>query len=116
MRNDLRKYLYDMQQACELIAEYTRDRSFDDYLQDSMLRSAVERQFTIVGEALSQALRIEPGLTDRITHCRRITNFRNVIVHGYAHLIHETVWGVVVRDLPKLREELAALLAGESSQ
>lgn len=116
MRNNVRKYLYDMQQACEFIAEYTRDRSFDHYLQDSMLRSAVERQLTIVGEALSQALRIEPNLADRITHCRRIINFRNVIVHGYAHLIHETVWGVVERDLPTLRDQLAALLAGDSSQ
>lgn len=116
MHNDVRKYLFDMQQACERIADYTQGKSFEDYLQDSMLRSAVERQFTIVGEALSQALRIEPCLADQITRFRRIINFRNVIVHGYAHVIHETVWGVVVRDLPRLRGELAALLADESRE
>jgi hypothetical protein len=30
MRNDVRKYLFDMQQACALIAEYTQGKSFDD--------------------------------------------------------------------------------------
>jgi uncharacterized protein with HEPN domain len=37
-------------------------------------------------------------------------NFRNVIVHGYAHVVHETVWGVIVRDLTRLQEELGSLL------
>ena len=63
-------YLYDILQACDLLTEFTRDRDFRDYTADAMLRSAVERQFEIIGEALNQALRIEPGLGGRISRAK----------------------------------------------
>ena len=53
MQPDCRKYLYDIQTACRKLEGFTRDRSLDDYLANEMLRSAVERQFEIIGEALS---------------------------------------------------------------
>lgn len=62
MPRDLRKYLYDIDQACLLLKEFTGGKSFADYSTDAMLRSAVERQFEIIGEALGQALRTEPTL------------------------------------------------------
>jgi len=39
------KYLWDAQSAAKRIARFTTGRSYDDYLSDEMLRSAVERQF-----------------------------------------------------------------------
>ena len=53
MPRDLRKYFYDIEQACKLLAEFTSGKTFADYTTDAMLRSAVERQFEIIGEALS---------------------------------------------------------------
>lgn len=53
MQPDSRKYLYDIQTACRKLEDFTRDRSLDDYLANEMLRSAVERQFEIIGEARS---------------------------------------------------------------
>mgnify|MGYP001594425663 CR=1 FL=1 len=58
MRPDSRKYLYDIQTACRKLEGFTRDRTLDDYLANEMLRSAVERQFEIIGEALSQLYRV----------------------------------------------------------
>jgi uncharacterized protein with HEPN domain len=54
---DLRAYLFDIAEACRLVDEFTRGKSADDYAGDPLLRSGVERQLEIVGEALSQALR-----------------------------------------------------------
>ena len=51
MRLEVRKYLYDIQQASALIEQFTAGRDFDDYARDAMLRAAVEREFEIVGEA-----------------------------------------------------------------
>jgi uncharacterized protein with HEPN domain len=48
-----------------------------------MLRSAVERQFEIIGEALSQLAKIDPAVAARIPDLRRIVGFRNVLIHGY---------------------------------
>lgn len=55
MRLEIRKFLYDVQQACELLGQFTEGKSLTDYLSDPLLRSAVERQLMIVGEALYQA-------------------------------------------------------------
>ena len=48
-----------------------------------MLRSAVERQFEIIGEALNQAEIEQPDLTMLIPDLRRIVGLRNRIIHGY---------------------------------
>lgn len=65
-----------------------------------MLRSAVERQFEVVGEALSRLHKVDADLAERIPDYRRIIAFRNI--HGYATIRNDTVWGVVQTDLPVL--------------
>jgi Ribonuclease HepT-like len=60
MRLEARKYLTDIQAATERIARFTQGKRFEHYLAHEMLRSAVERQFGIVGEALSRLARIRP--------------------------------------------------------
>lgn len=82
MPRDLRKYLYDIDQACQLLVEFTSGETLQDYRSDAMLRSAVERQFEIIGEALSQPLRSEPSLSEQIRHSARIVAFRNQLIHG----------------------------------
>lgn len=109
MRPEALKFLYDILQACELIEEFTRGKSFEAYVNDALLQSGVERQFAIVGEAVFQALRIDPSLEHGISDARRIVNFRHVMVHDYATVDHSTVWGVVHRRLPTLRAEVDAL-------
>lgn len=54
MRPDPRKYLWDALQAAELAVGSGAGRTFANYESDTMLRSAAERQFEILGEALNQ--------------------------------------------------------------
>ncbi len=75
-----------------------------------MLRSAVERQFEIVGEALVGLLKIAPALQSRVSDTRRIVAFRNRLIHGYSSIADEVVRGVVEANLGVLRREIAALI------
>jgi uncharacterized protein with HEPN domain len=109
---ETRKYLYDIQQAAMLIARFADGRTFDEYLADVMLRSAVERQFEIIGEAMTQMARLDAPLAAHITGYRDIIAFRNLLIHGYASVNHRLVWGVVETDLPVLRQEVDELLGG----
>lgn len=107
---DLRAYLFDISEACDRIEEFTRGASFDDYQRTVLIRSAVERQFEIIGEALSQVLRYHPTLADQINDAGRIIAFRNQLAHGYASVSDEVVWFVVHSSLPALHEKVNALI------
>ncbi len=105
-RLEIRKYLFDIQQACDLLLQFTAGKTFREYAASPLLRSAVERQFEIAGEALSQLLRLEPRLATRISDTRRIIAFRNRLIHGYDSLADEIVWGVLETNLPVLWREV----------
>lgn len=110
MRSEAKKYLYDIQQAAELIATFTAGKTLADYEGDAMLRSAMERQFEIIGEALAQLARLDEALVSRISEYRRIIAFRNILIHGYTGVDHRIVWDIVESKLPTLRREVAGLL------
>ena len=61
MRLETRKYLYDMQRAAALLREFTSNKTFADYERDAMLRAAVEREFEVIGEAMTRLARIDEG-------------------------------------------------------
>ena len=67
MRLEAQKYLYDIQRAASLLRESTDGKTFADYESDTLLRSAVERQFEIISEAIAQLARIDEPLADRIS-------------------------------------------------
>ena len=109
----VRTLLDDIQQASRLVEHFAGARSFDDYLNDPLLRSGVERQLEIIGEALNQLAKVDPDDAARITdHHRRIIALRNILVHGYARIDHRVIWNILERSLPALRREVDALLRG----
>lgn len=110
MRPEAEKYLYDIARAVDLLSQFTAGKTFGQYAADPMLRSAVERQFEIIGEALNKLVRLDPDLASRITDYRRIIAFRNILVHGYADVDDRIVWGVLTSHLAQLRVEVGYLL------
>jgi uncharacterized protein with HEPN domain len=107
---EVQKLLFDMKQAGELIRTFVAGRSFEEYHGDAMLKSAIERQLGIIGDALSRAFAIDPRLESSITSLRRIIDFRNRLIHGYADMSAAVVWGVLETDLPVLLAEVEELL------
>ena len=95
MQREARKYLSDIQQAATLLAEFTAGKQFSDYEGDAMLRAAVEREFEIIGVALSELANLDKALAARISEYPRIIAFRNIIAHGYAYVDSTTVWDIV---------------------
>jgi uncharacterized protein with HEPN domain len=85
-------------------------KSFADFDSDLVLRSAVERQFEILGEALGQLARLDAALAAKIPDLRQIVAFRNILIHGYALIDRARVWRTAQDDLPLLRAALDDLL------
>jgi len=107
---DVKKLLFDVENACIRVLKFLEGHSFEDFSGDELLQSAVERQSEIIGEALNQAIAIDRSLSARITNVRRIIDFRNRLIHGYAGVSPQVVWGIISNDVAILLEEVRALM------
>ena len=52
----------------------------------------------------------EPLKEIAITNSRKIVDARNYIIHGYDSLSVDILWSMVINHLPKLKNEVTALL------
>jgi uncharacterized protein with HEPN domain len=114
MQPDPRKYLWDALQAADLLYEFGEGKSLADYQANALLRSGVERQFEIIGEALNQLSKVDPALASRVPELSRIVAFRNILIHGYAVVDDLLVWEALTDKLPGLRQAIRALLADQA--
>jgi uncharacterized protein with HEPN domain len=107
---DVRAFLWDIRNGCELLENIAATKTFDEYTADVILRMAVERQFEIIAEALKNVLRTDPAVGARITAAPQILAFRNRIAHDYWRVIGATVWAVMHDHVPVLHREVAQIL------
>ena len=109
MKDDIKKHLFDIKEALNSIFSYLGNkRDFSEYENNKMLRRAVEREFEIIGEAINNILKISPDFP--IKNARRIVDLRNLVIHGYDKVDNVIIWGIISRDLPKLKIEIEKLL------
>ena len=97
MKRDPCSFLADVVDAGNAIRAAVNGIGLDDYNQSRLIRSSVEREFIIIGEALSQ---LAP----------EIISFRNKLTHEYVKVNNALVWGVIETDLPPLIQRCRQLL------
>ena len=110
MERDPRAFLWDVQQAVIAIQQFIQGMDATSYADSALVRSAVERQFEIIGEALNRLSKISPDLALKVPNLREIMGFRNILIHGYASIDHARVWQIAVDLVPELKQVVSALL------
>lgn len=110
MNEKVLKCLYDIKLAIQEIDSFFdgRQKRFDEYSKDILLKRAIERDLEIIGEAINRILKEEPSFP--IQNARRIVGLRNQIIHGYDNVSDENIWGILINHLPKLKEEVNQLI------
>ena len=111
MKIEIKKWLFDVLEASREVLAFVAGKTYEDYAADPMMRAAIERKFTIIGEAVNQALKLQPDLEDRISHAKRIVGFRHLLIHAYFAVKHQVVWEIIQSDVPVLVNEVEKLLA-----
>lgn len=109
MADRRRKLLLDVLTAGEAIQGFVAGRDLASFRTDLQLRSAVERQFEIIGEALTRLRRDDPAAVQGISESEKIIGFRNVLAHGYDVIDDGITWDAVQGKLPRLLAEVRAL-------
>ncbi len=110
MRPDTLGLLVDLRDAARFIADDTAGATYDEFLQDRRMRQLVERNFTIIGEAINRLRRRDPDVTKQISTVQQIVGMRNTLVHGYDVIDYSIVWNAIQETLPILREQIEAML------
>ena len=103
MTNRLPKHLHDALLAARRAEEFLGGLDADGYLTNVLVRSAVERQLEILGEACKRALDQAPELRDRLPDLGLAIGLRNQLIHGYDRVVAPVIVDTVRRDLPRLR-------------
>lgn len=103
-------YLCDILEAAAPIQEATGSIDEATYTSTRLIRSAVEREFTIIGEALRVIAQRDPELFAAIPEGRQIIDFRNLLTHEYLKVSDRVVWGAIQAELPVLVKHCSQLL------
>ena len=110
MRRSVLASLADIVDCCDAIAAALEGVDLATYETNRTVRSAVERELTIIGEAVNHLSKLDPGSAACFTHARMIVGFRNLLVHDYPAIVDSAVWAIALNDAPILRAECAAVM------
>jgi uncharacterized protein with HEPN domain len=101
--------LEDIIASADKILSYTNGLTYEQFLEDEKTVDAVIRNFEIIGEAANRLPEeIKEQFSDIDWH--RIRGFRNRIVHDYMGIDYKIVWLIKEGFLPKLVEDIKAIL------
>jgi uncharacterized protein with HEPN domain len=105
-------YLLDMLQFSQDAVDFTRDRTYEQFLSDRLLQSAVIRCVEVIGEA---ARRVSPAFADAHAEIpwRTIIGTRHRLAHDYSTIDLPTVWRIVTVHVPELILQLKPLIPPE---
>ena len=99
----------DILESCHKIMDYTKDYSFEEFVEDHKTIDAVIRNFEIIGEAANRLPEDFKDLHQNIDWFR-IRGFRNRLVHDYFGIDNSIVWQVKETYLPQLIKNLEKLI------
>ena len=101
-KRDDHHLVWDMQEACERILEYTQGLKA---LESQIVRDAVARNLEIIGEAANRLSDAGQAAHPHVPW-NEIRGFRNRLVHEYFGVDYDLVWVIVKQDIPDLLEVL----------
>ena len=99
----------DMTECCSNIFRYTLSMTYNDFISDRKTIDAVIRNFEVLGEA-SKRMPEEVRITNPQIEWKKISDFRNILIHDYFGINYEIVWKIIKDFLPEQFEFLQQLL------
>lgn len=104
-----KKLLTDIEESILSIDEHLEGRRvFAEFAANKTKRRAIERELEIIGEAMSNLLKINLNIS--VSHARPIVDLRNKVIHGYDTIDETIIWKIIMKDIPVLQEEVQQLL------
>jgi len=107
---DIRDYLNDIFDAAAKIQEFTQGIiSYDEFIKNDMLLSAVIRKFEIIGEAIKK---VPVSIREKYNNIpwKNIAGSRDRLIHNYDDIDYEILWDTVINDIPQLKSDIEKII------
>lgn len=113
MKKDPTIFLKHILECINLIEEYSKNLSKEDFKDKIEIQDAIIRRLEIIGEA---ARNLPEEFKDNYSDIqwRQIIAARNILAHFYFGIDLNTIWNIVKNDLPKLKEQVGSMLEDNS--
>lgn len=95
--------------AVRNIRDFVAGMEKSDFLSDEKTRSAVVRQFEVLGE-VAKGVPAEIRNAAPAIEWNAIVGMRDRLIHAYFRVDYELVWDTIVTELPGLEKDLEELL------
>ena len=115
MKKDDTVFLKHIVDAINLIEEYLKDKSYEEFKDNHMLQDAVIRELEIIGEAAKNLSKEFRNKHSDIPW-RQIAGMRDKLIHGYFGVDLDAVWDTATIDIPSLKERLQEILKNEEKK
>lgn len=105
MKKDPLIFIGHILECINLIEEYTKGKSKEEFLEDNQLQDSVIRRIEIIGEAVKN---IPDEVKDKYKEIewKKIAGMRDVVIHDYLGVDMEMTWKVVEADIPDLKKKI----------
>jgi uncharacterized protein with HEPN domain len=105
MTDKERKYLSDILNSIDHVLSFTKElTSFEQYRKNFLIKGAVERHLSIVGEAVNKFLK--ESAENELSNAQQIISLRNRLIHSYDNIDDRIIWTIVKLHLTPLKEEI----------
>ena len=82
--------------------------TFAEFQSNTMRKKAVLHCLIVIGEAANRMRKIDPQIAIQYIH--NILGLRNHLTHAYDAIDDAVIYGVVVKHLPPLKQEIFTLM------
>ncbi|OYR64408.1 HepT-like ribonuclease domain-containing protein [Halorubrum ezzemoulense] len=101
-------YLDDILDGVEKIKRYTREMTYEEFVEDPKTVDAVLRNFEVIGEA---AKNVPDDIRQEYDDVpwSEMAGMRDKLIHGYATVELQIIWTTVQEEVPALGAQITSV-------
>lgn len=109
MLREPKVFLEDIFEAAVKIEKFTKNLSFEDFVDNDLVSDAVIKNILVIGEATKN---ISAEIREKKPHVewRKMAGMRDMMIHGYFSINYRIVWDVVQNKIPTLKQQVQELI------